>query len=50
MISDISERDRANDVEQFDDTLRAFVIERHEFENRFGKTRDEETCSQSRNG
>ena len=36
LISNITERDRAKDVEQFDDILRT------KFENRFGKIRDEE--------
>ena len=42
LISNISERDRAKDVEQFDDILRKFTNEMTKFENRFGKIRDEE--------
>ena len=42
LMSNISERDRAKDVEQFDDILRTFINEMHKFENRFGKIRDEE--------
>ena len=42
LISNISERDRAKDVEQFDDILRTFTNETNKFENRFGKIRDEE--------
>ena len=42
LISNITERDRAKDVEQFDDILRTFKNEMTKFENRFGKIRDEE--------
>ena len=42
LISNISEKDRAKDVEQFDDILRTFTNEMNKFENRFGKIRDEE--------
>ena len=42
LISYITERDRAKDVEQFDDILRTFKNEMTKFENRFGKIRDEE--------
>ena len=42
LISNISDKDRAKDVEQFDDTLRTFMNEMNKFENRFGKIRDEE--------
>ena len=42
LISNITERDRAKDVEQFDDILRTFTNEMTQFENRFGKIRDEE--------
>ena len=42
LISNISEMDRAKDVEQFDDILRTFTNEMNKFENRFGKIRDEE--------
>ena len=42
LISKISEKDRAKDVEQFDDTLRTFTNELNKFESRFGKIRDEE--------
>ena len=42
LISDISEKDRARDVEQFDDILRTFTNEMNKFESRFGKIRDEE--------
>ena len=36
LISNISERDRAKDEEQFDDILRTFINETNKFENRFG--------------
>ena len=42
LISNISEKDRAKDVEQFDDILRTFTNEMNKFESRFGKVRDEE--------
>ena len=42
LISNISEKDRAKDVEQFDDILRMFTNEMNKFESRFGKIRDEE--------
>ena len=42
LISNISEKDRAKDVEQFDDILRTFTNEMNMFESRFGKIRDEE--------
>ena len=42
LISNITERDRAKDVEHFDDILRTFINEMNKFENRFGKIRDEE--------
>ena len=42
LISNISEKDRAKDVEQFDDILRTFTNVMNKFENRFGKIRDEE--------
>ena len=42
LISNISERDRAKDVEQLDDILRTFINETNKFENRFGTIRDEE--------
>ena len=42
LISNISEKDRAKDVEQFDDILRRFTNDMSKFENRFGKIRDEE--------
>ena len=42
LISNISEKDRAKDVEQFDDILRTFTDEMKRSENRFGKIRDEE--------
>ena len=41
VISNISARDRAKDVEQFDDILRTFINETNKFENGFGKIRDE---------
>ena len=40
--SNISERDRAKAVEQFDDILRTFIKETNNYEGRFGKIRDEE--------
>ena len=49
LISNISEMDKAKDVEQFDDILRTSNNEMNKFENRFGKVRDDEKCSQSRN-
>ena len=42
LISNIAERDRVKDVQQFDDILRTFVDETNKFENPFGKIRDEE--------
>ena len=36
LISNISERDRAKDVEQFDDILRNFINETNKYEGRFG--------------
>ena len=42
LISSISARDRAKDVEQFDGILRTFVNETNKFENRFSKVRDDE--------
>ena len=41
-LSNISERDCAKDMEQFDDFLRTFINETNKFESRFGKIRDEE--------
>ena len=41
-ISKISERDRAEDVEQFDDVLSTCINERNNFDNRCCITRDEE--------
>ena len=42
LISNISEKGRARDVEQFDDILRTFTNEMNKCESRFGKVRDEE--------
>ena len=42
LINNISERDRAKDVEQFDDIPRNFINETNKYEGRFGKIRDEE--------
>ena len=42
LISNISERDRAKNVDQFDDVLMTFVKETSQLENMFGKIRDEE--------
>ena len=42
LISNISEKDRAKDVEHFDDILRTFITDTNRFENRFGMIRDEE--------
>ena len=42
LISNISEKDRAKDVKQFDDILRTFINEINKFESRFGAIRDEE--------
>ena len=41
--SNICERDRAKDVEQFDDILRTFINETSKFENRIGEIRVDET-------
>ena len=40
LISNISEKDRAKDVEQFDYILTMFTNEMNKFENGFGKIRD----------
>ena len=48
LTSNISERDRAKDVEQFDDILRNFINETNKYEGRFGKIRDEENFKQSK--
>ena len=42
VISNISERDRAKDVEQFDDILRHIINETNKYEGMFRKTRDRE--------
>ena len=42
LISNMSEKDRAKDVEQLDDILRTFTNEMNKYENRFRKIRDEE--------
>ena len=42
LISNISEKDRAKDVEQLDDILRTFINEMNKFESRFGAISDEE--------
>ena len=42
LTSNISEKDRAKDVEQFADILRTFTNEMNKFESMFGKNRDEE--------
>ena len=42
LLSNICEKDRARDVEQFDDILKTFTNEMNKFESRFGKIRDEE--------
>ena len=42
LVSNIFERDRATEVEQFDDILRTFINQTNNFENRFGTFRDEE--------
>ena len=42
LISNITEKDRAKDVEQFDDILSTFTNEMNKFECRFGKISDEE--------
>ena len=41
LISNISERDRAKDVEQLDDILRTFINVTNKFDTRFGTIRDE---------
>ena len=40
LISNFSERDRAKDVDQFDDILRTLINETNKFETRFGTIRD----------
>ena len=47
MISNISGRDRAKDVELFDDILRTFINETSKFENRFGTVRGEGIAARS---
>ena len=47
LSSNISEKDRAQDVEQFDDILRTFTNEMNKFESRFRKIRDEEKMRES---
>ena len=42
LISNISEKDRAKDVEQFGDILRTFMHEMNKFENRLCQIREEE--------
>ena len=42
LISNTSERDTAEDMEQLDDILRTFINEKNKFENRCGLLRDEE--------
>ena len=42
LISNISEKDRAKDLENVDDILRTFINEMNKFESRFGAIRDEE--------
>ena len=42
LISNISEKDSAKDVEQFDDILRTFIDDTNQFKNRFGAISDEE--------
>ena len=42
LISNIPEKDRGKDVEQFDDILKMFTNEMNKFASRFGKIRDEE--------
>ena len=41
LISNISNKDRARDLEQFDDNLTTFTNEMNKFDCRFGKIRDE---------
>ena len=36
LMSNISEKDKAKDVEQFDDVLRMFINDTNKCENRFG--------------
>ena len=45
LISSISERDRAKDVEHFGDMLRNFINETNKYERRFWNIRDEEKIS-----
>ena len=43
LISNMSEKDRAKDGEQFDDVLRTIINDTNKFENRFSTIRAEET-------
>ena len=47
LTSNISEKDRAKDVEQFDDILRTFTNEMNKFENRFASSETRRRCLQS---
>ena len=42
LITNISERGRAKDVQHFDDIVRPIINDTNKFENRFGTNRDEE--------
>ena len=42
LTNNISEKDRAKHVEQFDDILRTFINEVDKFESKLGAIRDEE--------
>ena len=49
LISNISEKDRVKDGEQFDDVLMTFINEMNKFESRFGAIRDEEKMLAAKN-
>ena len=51
LISNISEKDRAKDVEQFDDILRTFINDTNKFEKkiRHNPRRGKDACSQEVN-
>ena len=42
MINNISEKDRAKDVEQFDDILKTFINEMNKIKSTFGEIKHEE--------
>ena len=48
LISNISEKDRAKDVEQFDDILRTFINEMNKFEKQVWRDQMRRRCWRSR--